>query len=382
MYCTRPGRPVKKTNILLISSLLILAIPLLYFFYKNSPPPPENDDSDFPEVTEQLLERAEDGDLEAQYELGIAYAYDTMGEYTPVDEKVLYWLRRAAEGGYAAAQNEIGYIYRKGLFGRKKDIPTALAWLYSAAKQGDDLAHLNLAQIFRDGDGVERDDTASTKHFRISAELGYPPAQFEFGLRLREGVGIPRNTLEARGWISKASGNDFGAQEFLFDEFSSDEFGFENMAIVIAIGVRVSQSGGSWAEETYALANSISESGGIEKARAEFFPPEFFEAIKPELYNFGTEYQVGPTVGEIIEDSLANGNWNDPQLHYELFLCAALLGHSGAQYELAKRFESGIGVGQSADEAGYWLGRAAAPRPPKAAPRPSKVVKFMKALPN
>ena len=59
-----------------------------------------------------LKKRAEQGDVQAQYELGYAYlsGEGILQDYTKAAE----WYRKAAEQGYADAQCELGKIYSKG----------------------------------------------------------------------------------------------------------------------------------------------------------------------------------------------------------------------------------------------------------------------------
>jgi TPR repeat protein len=50
-----------------------------------------------------------------------------------------YWIKKAAEQGYAHAQTNFGMLYHKG-YGVAKDDTQAIYWLEKAAEQGDDEA--------------------------------------------------------------------------------------------------------------------------------------------------------------------------------------------------------------------------------------------------
>ena len=80
-----------------------------------------------------LLERAEMGDAEAQYNLGDTYA-NGIG-VTKDDEEAVKWYRKAAEQGHAEAQFSLGLMYAFGE-GVAKDLEEAVKWYRKAAEQG------------------------------------------------------------------------------------------------------------------------------------------------------------------------------------------------------------------------------------------------------
>ena len=76
---------------------------------------------------------AEQGDADAQYNLGLRYHY---GEGVPQDDaEAVKWWRLAAEQGDATAQRNLGLMYRDGE-GVLKDYAEAVKWSSLAAKQG------------------------------------------------------------------------------------------------------------------------------------------------------------------------------------------------------------------------------------------------------
>ena len=87
---------------------------------------------------EELIQSAEQGDVEAQYELG--KLYDTgkgvpTGEGVPTDHlEAAKWYRKAAEQGYASAQFNLGLHYYNGQ-GVPRDYVLAHMWI--------NLAHSN-----------------------------------------------------------------------------------------------------------------------------------------------------------------------------------------------------------------------------------------------
>ena len=78
---------------------------------------------------------AEQGDADAQLDLGVRYA---TGEGVPQDAaEAIRWYRLAAEQGDASAQYNLGVRYGKGE-GVPQDYVTAHMWLNLAAATGDE----------------------------------------------------------------------------------------------------------------------------------------------------------------------------------------------------------------------------------------------------
>ena len=62
----------------------------------------------------------------------------------------MYWYRRAAEQGYAPAQNILGWLYMHG-HGVSPDEEMAIKWFRRAAEQGDPTALDNLKVLGKVG---------------------------------------------------------------------------------------------------------------------------------------------------------------------------------------------------------------------------------------
>jgi TPR repeat protein len=61
---------------------------------------------------QQLRSFADPSDTQAQFNLGKRYA---IGEdVSQNDVEAVKWYRKAAEGGYPAAQNDLGWMYQNG----------------------------------------------------------------------------------------------------------------------------------------------------------------------------------------------------------------------------------------------------------------------------
>ncbi len=108
-----------------------------------------------------LQERADTGDANAQYELGLLYIeeHPTLQEKVLDCEKAEHWFMCAAQGGNTDAQCKIGWIYWVGM-GVAMDNEVAAKWLTIAAKKDHALAQFYLGEMYFHGDDGE--DSGST----------------------------------------------------------------------------------------------------------------------------------------------------------------------------------------------------------------------------
>jgi len=98
------------------------------------------------EQVEEYIRKAEDGDVDAQYNLGVIYYH---GEGVPRDfEKAYIWFRKAAEQDDADAQYNLGFMYGRGE-GVQKDHTQSLQWFKRAADQGHSAAKAILEKMTR-----------------------------------------------------------------------------------------------------------------------------------------------------------------------------------------------------------------------------------------
>jgi uncharacterized protein len=133
---------------------------------------------------DDLVNKAEAGDSEAQFQLGQAYEE---GDGIPQDDQsAVKWYKKSAEQGNAKAENSLGIMYSTGR-GTPQDKQEAAQWFLKAADGCDPHGAYNLAIAYYNGDGVVRDagfafvwlmvaeqcgnsEMQSTMH-RVSAEI-------------------------------------------------------------------------------------------------------------------------------------------------------------------------------------------------------------------
>ena len=132
------------------TTLTLICILCLFFFVSC-----KKKDTQIPLVyCPELVELAEGGNSEAQYQLGITY-YIGDGVW-PDNREAVKWYRKAAEQGHAKAQYKLGCAYSIGS-GVKQDDKEAVKWFRKAAEQGNDEAQCDLGMAYLHGSGVKED---------------------------------------------------------------------------------------------------------------------------------------------------------------------------------------------------------------------------------
>lgn len=151
-----------------------------------------------------LKRKAESGDVAAQNELGGRYAYGRDG--APRDPAAaLKWLGKAAEQGLPLAVGNLGYAHLHGLVG-PADAEKALVLIRRAEAEGDVHARCHLAYAYLFGVGVAKDEARAAELYRIAAEQGHVRAMTNLADLLRNGIGVLQDDAEALALARKGAG--------------------------------------------------------------------------------------------------------------------------------------------------------------------------------
>ncbi|MGA3213586.1 MAG: tetratricopeptide repeat protein, partial [Terriglobales bacterium] len=180
-----------------------------------------------PEPIDPLSETrrlAEQGDADAQFDLGEAYYH---GQVEPQDHsEAVRWYRKAAAQYHTYAQFKLGCMYEGGEGVPQdqgeafhcycdasdsawddfwlRDYAEAAKWYRKAAELGYGAAQYYLGFAYRYGEGVTQDDIEAAKWFRKAAEQGHAHAQYDLGRAYYRGEGVPQDHGEALKWYSRA----------------------------------------------------------------------------------------------------------------------------------------------------------------------------------
>jgi uncharacterized protein len=154
---------------------------------------------------------AEQGDAEAQYNLGVMYEQG-QGVIQDYGEAVK-WYRLAAEQGDAGSQNNLGVMYAKGR-GVPQNYREAVKWYRLAAEQGYPRAQSNLGSMYRQGQGIKQDFKEALKWYRLAAEQGSAEGQYSLGRTYAAGFGRgateAEDLMRAYMWLNLGASNLIG----------------------------------------------------------------------------------------------------------------------------------------------------------------------------
>jgi hypothetical protein len=119
-----------------------------------------------------------------------------------------------AEQGDAEAQFALGLKYGNSQ-GASQDFGQAAHWYRKAAEQNHSLAQFNLGVMLAKGQGVPQDDAEAVIWIRRAAEQGDAGAQFSLGMRChRDSVNplqtdVAESRIEAYKWFSLAAAQGY-----------------------------------------------------------------------------------------------------------------------------------------------------------------------------
>jgi TPR repeat protein len=140
--------------------------------------------------SQELKERAEQGEAYAQNQLGIMNR-DGLGVEQDFEE-AMRWFQKAADQHDASAFINIGFMYGNGQ-GVARDYDEEMRWIRKAADAGDPVGQYDLGVMISEARRTKDCDEEATPWIQKAAQQGHPPALRELGLRYVKGRGIPRD---------------------------------------------------------------------------------------------------------------------------------------------------------------------------------------------
>lgn len=116
-----------------------------------------------------ITRKAETGDAQAQFELGLAY--DEGRNKAQDFGLAAEWYKKSAEQGNASAQNNLGVLNRNG-FGMPQNKEEAARWFTKAAQQCNPDAAYNIGIAYYNGDGVVTDPGLAFPWLVVAKQCG------------------------------------------------------------------------------------------------------------------------------------------------------------------------------------------------------------------
>ena len=151
--------------------------------------------------------------------------------------------RPLAEQGDTEAQFNLGVMYDEG---RRipRDAVEAVHWYHKAAGQGHVEAQYRLGAMYAGGEGVPENYTEATRWLRMAAEQGHAETQYSLGVVYERSAGVPENNAQAYAWYIVAA-----AQGDAHAKYSKERIAEEMTPAEIAAAQKLAR--GYW--EAYVL---------------------------------------------------------------------------------------------------------------------------------
>ena len=350
-----------------------------------------------------LYLRAEKGDADAQYAVGMMYY---SGRQVSQDKALAaVWFEKAAKQGHRDAQYFLSLIYGLG-DGVARNTPAAVRWCCAAAGWGHPDAQYSFGRMYATGQGVPRDDVQAVQWLTKAAQQGHADAQCDLGMMYKSGRGVERDMNQAIQWWTAASeqghpwstlllqeamqlsgvkstaipntlknnesddllgvlGNDLGLSESPGN--SPSELSEESPAPTVeVVSKTVDSDKDNAVQQQTAIIPPVSEAKTAEEISVESSPVPAVKLPAPQkepplitkdssaCYDLAVQYYEGRGVEQ---DYTQAAEW---------FQKAAEQGNSQAQYKLGVMYSFGQGVAQDSVEAVQWFRKAAEQELPEA----------------
>jgi len=184
---------------IITASLVLLTTLVAIDFYNSTDNTFLGDNDSQDKSFEEFAELAEQGDVDAQSILAGAYFF---GEGVPKDDiKGLLMYRDAAKQGDVRAQYMLGVIFSMDDVRNYKE---ALKWYAKAAEQNFASAQFQIGRMYSKGKGVLEDDEKTIYWFKKAANQGHHDAQYHLANIYIKGQRVKRDLKQAKYWIEKA----------------------------------------------------------------------------------------------------------------------------------------------------------------------------------
>ncbi len=157
---------------------------------------------DYDTALTEFMPLASEGNMNAQYYMGLMYANGHGVPQDPVAAEK--WFKKFSEQLGANAKFNLGVMYYQGR-AVPQDYQKSIAWFKRAAEEGDAEAQFNLGFIYDNGYGVPQDRQEALNWYRKAANQGILKAQKNLGVMYSEGQGVAKDYIQAYFWFSVAA---------------------------------------------------------------------------------------------------------------------------------------------------------------------------------
>lgn len=157
----------------------------------------------------------------AQRELALVYQ-----SHPEQRQSTLALFEQAARNGDTEAAYQLAEMLRVGVVGVTPAPELARPWYQRSAQQKHARSALMLGLLYKNGDGVARDDAQAAQWLKVASDLGNPHAMFLLSNVYNQGRGVPRDLLKGRRLLEEAAEHEYppAIQELAMTVQTGDAF--------------------------------------------------------------------------------------------------------------------------------------------------------------
>ena len=119
-------------------------------------------------------------------------------------KEALEYLLKASEIGWSDADVLIGQMYRDGN-GVERDLDRCVQYLSKAANNGNNKAMAMLGDLYYDGKYMSKNQKEAFKWYMMSACVGNAKSQYQVAMMLDSGIGVDKDEEQAKQWFARYS---------------------------------------------------------------------------------------------------------------------------------------------------------------------------------
>lgn len=156
-----------------------------------------------------IVGKANQGDSEAQFQLGKCYENGWNGLHKDYATAV-QWYQKAAKQGHAEAQNKVGTDCLLN-----ENYKEAMKWYESAVKAGSLNARYNMGMMYMNKKYGMYNVDKGFACYKLAAEAGHARAQFELGLCYYSGIGTVKYRTQAVVWFERSAKQGYDEAQYV-----------------------------------------------------------------------------------------------------------------------------------------------------------------------
>ena len=239
----------------------------------------------------------------------------------------------AAKQRHSKAQYSLGYCLRRGI-ACQKDIPSAIAWLEKAEKQGHVSAILELAYIYNDQEEIFYNKRKAIEYYTKAANMGNASAEFNLAFFYHSGDGVPQDIKKACAlWKSAADkGHESAMHNYEVVTYSENDlqavaldyiYGRDGTQVDVQKGIDLLEKGISLPNENAFMCYGLVKMAGVEG----YVESNFDEGLKllieaaksgcyeayiyiMQIYKFDTQFTFeGKEIGDFSKNYTLAGKY-------------------------------------------------------------------------